>query len=85
MRLIRQNDGSYVPQLTTIWEVEELAARPDAWVPICRVGKVETIGEIHSETLKIRLYPDSQIRNREIVALASGPSTFEEGQTQTEQ
>ena len=78
MRLIRQSDGSYMPQLTTIWEVEELAARPDAWVPICRVGKVEAIGGIHSETLKIRLYPESQIRNREIEALASGAATSTE-------
>ncbi len=71
MRLIKQ-DMRYVPQLTTVWEAEELAARPALWIPFCLTGTTKPIGEIHSETLEVRLYPGVEIRNRQVVALA-GP------------
>jgi hypothetical protein len=68
MRLVYK-DNKLVPHFTVQWEVTYLAEHPNIWVPFCRIGHMEPLGDIHSTTLEIRIREGYTIANRQVVVL----------------
>jgi hypothetical protein len=68
MRLVYKNN-QLVPHFTVHWEVTYLAEHPGIWVPLCLIGQMDPIGEIHSTTLEIRLRAGYTVANRQVVIL----------------
>lgn len=70
MRLVR-TEGILHAQVTFQWEAEFLAEQGERWLPFCLVGHTEPIGEIHTATHEIQLYPGVVVADRQAVALSA--------------
>ncbi len=68
MRLERKGNSIEV-RLAFTWEATILAEQGDRWLPFCRAGSDEPIGEIQARTRQIRLYPGVVLADSQAVAL----------------